>query len=445
MPTPDELVRLLAFPNESLTVEYKSWLVLSENSGRATLAKAAIALVNHGGGIVVLGMRENGAEGGALSSQPRSEGAARYSQDDVNAAINRYAEPPFHCELSFADHPETGIEHAFVSVPGGMATPVMSTRDRPGIIAARRCYIRKPGPRSEEPFTAEEWRTLLDRCVRAGREDMLDAIRLIVQGHAGVPPAAEARGQLLEFVSDARQRWQDLVDPLPAGDGAKMEHGHYELGFEIMGVAPTASATELRRRMDDAGTVDHSGWGPFVSIGRAPLAPRVVNGLIEAWLGEPEEGGRTRTPEVSDFWRAHPDGRLFLLRGYHEDGLARFEPGACIDVALPIRRVGEAMLYVARLARHFAGDPSIIVRSRYTGLHDRVLASVTGHRMMRSVRQCVDEEATMETQVTAAEIDDNLAEVLHPFLVPLYERFSFFELPMAMVVEEIEQLTRNRF
>ncbi len=35
------------------------------------------------------------------------------------------------------------------------------------------------------------------------------------------------------------------------------------------------------------------------------------------------------------------------------------------------------MLYVARLARHFAENPSIVVRSRYTGLHNRVLASVS--------------------------------------------------------------------
>ncbi len=167
MPTPEELVSLLAFPNESLSVEYKSWLNLSDNTGKATLAKAAIALANHGGGIVVLGMRENNADGGALDSQARPDGLDRYNQDDVNAAINRFADPRFHCELSFAGHPETGIEHAFVSIPGGMTVPVMSRRGSEGVIAAQRCYIRKPGPQSEEPHTAEEWRALLDRCVRA--------------------------------------------------------------------------------------------------------------------------------------------------------------------------------------------------------------------------------------------------------------------------------------
>jgi hypothetical protein len=34
---------LLEIPSESLSVEYKSWLSMSDNPGRATLAKAAIA------------------------------------------------------------------------------------------------------------------------------------------------------------------------------------------------------------------------------------------------------------------------------------------------------------------------------------------------------------------------------------------------------------------
>jgi hypothetical protein len=128
----------------------------------------------------------------------------------------------------FAVHPETRTEHAFVIVPGGMTVPVMSARDCEGVIAARRCYMRKPGPRSEEPLTGEEWRTLLDRCVRAGRESMLDAIRAIVQGRAGGSPVEAARNALAEFVEEGRRRWQVIVEPLPQDDPARMPLGHSE-------------------------------------------------------------------------------------------------------------------------------------------------------------------------------------------------------------------------
>lgn len=444
MPTPEDLIGLLISPNESLTVEHKSWLQLSQNSGRAKLAKAAIALANHGGGIIVLGMRPDNAEGGALDSQPRPNGLRRYSQDDVNAAINRFADPAFHCELMFANHPETDIEHAFVIVQGGLTVPVMSTRGCDGIIIARRCYIRKPGPRSEEPFTAEEWRGVLDRCVRAGREDMLDAIRLIVQGHAGGILEAGAGDALVEFTDDARRRWQELIDPLPADDTARMPFGYYELGFEILEVPPAPNLRELRRRMDEAGALRHTGWGPFVRIDREPLSPYAVDGMIESWLGVPEDN-LARAPKHCDFWRAHPDGRLFLQRGLDEDGTDRWVAGANFSLTTPIWRVGEAVLFVARLARLFGENPSILVRCRYTGLRDRVLATFGGRYLLLDNRVCKDNEAALETLATATEIDGNLAEVLHPFLAPLYERFSFFELSMRMVVEELEKMRRGRF
>jgi len=440
-----ELIGLLASPNESLTIEYKSWLPLSEKQGCAALAKAAIALANHGGGMVVLGMRENKVEEGAIRSQPRPEGVRPYRQDDVNAAINRYADPPLHCELSFAEHPETAVQHAFVRVPGGHRVPIMSKRDYSGVIAAQRCYIRKPGPRSEEPHTAEEWRGLLDQCVRTGRENMLDAIRLIVQGHPSVlPPAGEANA-CRQFVSEAQDRWQQLINPLPEADPARMPNGHYELICEIENAPPASNLRELLRRMDTAGTIRHTGWRPFVTLGRAPFEPIVVDGLIETWLGHPEEGAYARTPGHCDFWRADLDGRLFLLRGYDEDGNGRVEPGTCIGLTLPIWRVGEAMLYVARLAKLFADDPSVFVGCRYTGLQNRVLSNLGGGRYFLGHHVCSEQEVSIETQALASEIDNNLAEILHSLLAPLYERFSFFELPMTMVASEIESMRRTRF
>jgi len=445
MPTLEDVVSLLAFPNETLSTEYKSWLDLSDNSGKATLAKAAIALANHGGGTIVLGMRENNAEGGSLGSHPRPDGLSRYSQNDINAAINRYADPTFHCTLSFAENPNDGIEHAFVSVPGGIAVPIMSRRGCEGIISAQRCYIRKPGPKSEEPHTAEEWRELLDRCVKAGRESMLDAIRLILQGHVGTNPSEEAKNVLSDFIMNAQQRWQELVEPLPSDDAARMPLGHYELSFGILSVEPAPNLAELRRRLDAARQIKHTGWGPFVSLSKDPFQPYPFEGLIEAWLGAHEEERTLRTPAHCDFWRAHRDGRLFLQRGYDEDENRYVQPGTCIDVTLPIWRVGEAMLHVARLSRSFDDNPKIFVHCRFNTLKDRFPTRIGHSGFLDDRYVCKEVEVTVETQATATEIEDNLAEVLHPTLVPLYERFSFFELPMQIVVDELEKLRRGRY
>ena len=43
-----------------------SWLNLSDKRNKATLAKAAIALANHGGGEIVLGIGKSNTQAGKL-------------------------------------------------------------------------------------------------------------------------------------------------------------------------------------------------------------------------------------------------------------------------------------------------------------------------------------------------------------------------------------------
>ena len=50
-----ELQELVDAPNETLAVEYKSWLDLNENASRADLARHIAALANHGGGHISFG------------------------------------------------------------------------------------------------------------------------------------------------------------------------------------------------------------------------------------------------------------------------------------------------------------------------------------------------------------------------------------------------------
>jgi len=335
--------------------------------------------------------------------------------------------------------------NAFVLVPAGERVPLMSRRDFDGVIQSQRCYIRKPGPRSEEPFTSVEWRALLDRCVRSGRDDLLDSIRLIVEGRAGESPAQDSLQRLVGFEEAARVRWGELIEGLPADDPASMPHGHYVLSFEIREVPVIPSLNELSRRLIGAGETKHTGWGPFVHLHREPLAPRVVDGLIEAWIGPPDAERFQRDAAHCDFWRVSRQSQFFLLRGYDEDASQRSQPGRAFDATLPVWRVGEAMLFVARFAKALDENPSITVRCRYIGLAGRSLTSLSGRRAFFGDRRAVDDEALLSTQATAEDMEDNLVEVLHPMLVPLYERFDFFELSPRFVAEELASMRENRF
>lgn len=64
---------------------------------------------------------------------------------------------------------------------------------------------------------------------------------------------------------------------------------------------------------------------------------------------------------------------------------------------------------------------------------------------MDDTRVCHDAEVELNTAATATEMNDNLIEILHPLLVPLYERFRFFELPLELVRAEVGRMRANRF
>lgn len=264
MPTIKELQPLLGEPREDLAAEYKTWLDLSTNEHKAILAKAAIALANHGGGYIVVGFEDHGHQ---LAPADRPANMLEVAQDEVNAAIQRFATPQFHCELYNVPHPAGQAKHPVIVVPGNMTEPVMSKRDCAGVISHNRCYIRKPGPRSEEPQTAEEWRVLLRRCVLAGREDMLEAIRSIVTGRVETALLPlNARDELHAFCEGARARWLMLAEGLPDNSPAHFSLGHYELGFSLIGAQPTPNLVELQTRLEAARRIRLTGWPVFLSM-----------------------------------------------------------------------------------------------------------------------------------------------------------------------------------
>lgn len=449
MPTPRELEQLLTNPNEGLAIEHKSWLNLEDNGDKAKIAKAAIALANYGGGIIVFGMREGGNGDGGFQSLARPADTQRYHQDDLNAAINRFAEPALHSELLFAIHPTTQVEHAFAMIAGGALVPVMSKRGVDNIIIQQRCYVRKPGPRSEEALTSAEWNGVLERCLHNRRESMLDAIRTIMLGHAAPSlPIVEEDG-LRDFMQTSVARWERLRASLPPNSEARIPHGHYKLTFEVLLQAQPSNYIELLTKMEGAGRIKLTGWGPFVTIRRQPYAPNILQDAVEVWLGHISDDPINVDAAHSDYWRATLDSKFFLLRGFDEDAVEGAVPKTAFDVTLPIWRVGEALLYISRLALLMASvfdeNPTIRLICRYSGLSGRNLTSVTGRRMFTHHRICRDDTIELTTQATARQIDDNLVEILHTMLCPLYERFDFYELPLRLVQEEVERLRNGRF
>jgi predicted HTH transcriptional regulator len=147
---------LLIDPRESLDVEIKSWLdLLNNNDDKATLAKALLALANHGGGFLILGLAEIGTS--VVPATPRPTTLNAYTQDQINGIVQSYAEPPFHCAVYHLSGPDGGI-YPIVVVPGGHRVPVRARRGSPGNVTVQQnaIYVRRPGPKSETPQNAQD-------------------------------------------------------------------------------------------------------------------------------------------------------------------------------------------------------------------------------------------------------------------------------------------------
>ena len=180
--SPDRLGDLLVDPREALDLELKNWLDLrGDRHHKAILAKAVMALANHGGGFILLGF-EDGPDG-VVEADNRPDAMTAYSQDVVNGIVEHYCEPSFHCEVSVEASP-AGSEFPVVKVPGGHRVPVRAKRSGPGesVFRENDIYVRKPGPRSEVPRSAQEWDELLSRCLENRRDELASLMRRVLAG-----------------------------------------------------------------------------------------------------------------------------------------------------------------------------------------------------------------------------------------------------------------------
>ena len=439
-----QLEPLISEPREDLAVEYKTWLDLDQNEAKATLAKACIALANHGGGFLILGFDE---QGNTFTSIAKPSQISEITQDSVNSAILRYADPVFHCQLYPITHPKTGVSHPVISIPSDQTVPIMSKRDCQGIIRQHRCYIRKPGPCSEEPKTSEEWRTLLRRCVQGNREDMLSAIRSIMVGRTesetSTPVAIQ---EFAEFCAGSFELWKELIEGINPDYPERLPNGYYEISVQPVGAAPVATLNILQERLSHARRVKMTGWSPFLDMTAEEWRPTAVNDHIEAWIGRRTDERIPREPQHSDYWRISRKGQLYTLRGYTEDSLEerrRVPPGSVMDVTLPVWRVGEILYFAVRFLGEFESVRSILINCRFTGLSGRTITSLTSSRWTSS-RACRSKEVETHASVTLQQIEENMVEIVHQLLTPLYEAFDLYTLSRTLVEEELRSLREKR-
>lgn len=445
-PLAAQLEALVASPREDLGVEIKSWLDLANKDDCATLAKSIIALANHGGGFIILGMRET--EAGKFEEAPgRPITLSGYKQDVIAGIAASYAEPGIQVGVYQIDG-GAGL-FPVVQVPGGHRTPIQAKRgssDQKTLLVGR-VYIRRPKPESAEPRNAAEWRELIDRCVRAGRDDLLDAIRGILDGREiqtlPSPPSEEA--QLAAWADEGLERWAARA-PISPTMIKLLPPGFYRVAYKLVGPMEPIAFPELLAAINKA-TTRHTGWSPFWVPTREGIKPYVKDGAVECFLGGEDPRRMVDDPAHADFWRVSLTGEAVLIRGFDEDSYPdRIKPGTVFDVTLPVWRIGDCLLQAAKFAAAVERpDAEIVFSVKWSGLAGRAMTHVEGGRFIPE--GFVAQQDTLDRVITvrADQIAYSLPEILFELLKPLYALFDFFDLPKSLVDEEAQRLRQGRF
>lgn len=436
------LQSLVAYPREGLDVELKGWLDLADGEQAASLLKAILALANHGGGYVLVGFREGGGTW-TPDEANRPTDLYQYDQDVLNGLVVRYAAPVFHCELHHVAHPQTGAVSPVIVVPPGRV-PIRAKGDSPERRHIRKdsYYIRRPGPKSETPQTGQEWDEFLRRCTLNDRERLLEEFRRLLQGRSLAPPVPEPTWEerLDSWAQESRHRFQQRVEE--AGAEARYQNGVITYAYILEGEIEQPTPPRLLDVLEHVQGRE-TGWPMWLVFrGRDGMSPRPADGTIESIFVDTV----FQDPSHSDYWRASPDGRMFLLRGYEEDGEPDKRPaGSAFDFTIPVWRFGEALLHAERLAREL-GDPDATVhfRASWDGLQGRALRSLWARRFMSGDRVAREDSVVSYVSAAADEITPRLPELLQQLLVPLYTVFDFFDMPLRVIEEEIAQMREGR-
>jgi len=420
--------------------EYKNWLDLETPEGKADLAKALIAIANHGGGYVILGYKDKA--GNLKPDENRPVNLNKYSQENINGIIDSYADPTFHCTCYHVRHPNTGLSHPIIVVPGGHTVPIRTKRGGPSgqILKQNTIYTRRPGPSSDVPRTAWEWRELINRCVMNRKNEILNGKRSILEGAPTQDVEDQVDADLDEWVSDSLNRFNEVIsERLPDEEPSRYSQGKWYVAYLIYGEFETPDLTQFRRMLYEV-VGNETGWP--VWLDRVPNnMPYSYDGTIECLIISKyfSDGAH------SDYWRASPEGKMFLLRGYQEDvPNSPYEPGKELDVILPIWRIGECVLHSSRLAKTLSEKPlTIVFFACWEGLENRALFSGLAPLYGRHIGVCHTSTVKSKTTYRSDQIESNLPEIVNEILKPLYEAFDFYSLPRSTLLSELKKLQKK--
>src|ERR1019366_5965902 len=267
---------LIDSPSETLSVEYKSWLDITDNEVRADLARHIAAIANHGGGMIIFGFNDDLA---ITMPSPFVEGII--ARDSVVGIVKKYLEPTLHCHVELL-HSSKGTTHPIIIVPSHENVPICSkaggpiVEGKPRGIVVGTYYTRKPGPESERILSAAEWSPIIRRCALHERTNILTAIEASIRGETE-PQGQDKSQALANWHNSAFTRFKKAVQQYEAPE--ILTQWNVQFSYSILrGDGQTLDPVVLKDTIllqvhNEVMDRVRTGWSMFYPFTRAEIAP----------------------------------------------------------------------------------------------------------------------------------------------------------------------------
>jgi len=210
----------------------------------------------------------------------------------------------------------------------------------------------------------------------------------------------------------------------------------YLLSWSVGSPETRTSMPAFRRVLRDIKGRE-TGWPVWLSPERDDrIREAIIGDSIECWFGDTEH---------ADFWRANPQGRMFLLRRLQEDyDFPGIQPGTFLDLVLPIWQTGECLLHASRLASRIKAE-KIELEMTWHGLAGRELRAKAGPltRVLMPGKICHDAEVKERITASRESISEHLPQLVKELVSPLYARFDFFEPRDDLYISEIDRMLNS--
>lgn len=380
-----DLTDIVDYPRETLEIELKEWVDLTDRVVQAKLAKHLAALANHGGGYVLFGFCDD------MSIAPsRPAELSHFNRDTFSSIIKRYLNPTFQCEVIMVTA-SGGLVYPIIRVPSHGSTPVAAKADGPSDskgqpqgVKSGTYYIRKPGPESAPIQGAEEWHPLIRRCVIADRDGLLADIARVVQP-SSEPVAVAAERLLQTWHADSDKRWRAIVAKATALQWpVDIESNHCQLSYMILSddgaLIPSSELKGVLERVNlDVHQTVWTGWSMFYPFTRpeiaAALHPEHEDGRGVDVLESNLIGDGDFDISLPDYWRYAADGRATIIRPYREDRKSTVEgkgrvAGTWLSPETVIRETAELVTHARHMAERFDGG-RVLFQCSWRGLAGR--------------------------------------------------------------------------